>query len=79
MTDGKPTLLRMKDIVSRTGMSKPWIYAEMKNGRFPKSIPIGGASSTVVWIESEIEEWIREKILAARPDYAKTKRDEARH
>jgi predicted DNA-binding transcriptional regulator AlpA len=62
----QPNLLRMPGVQDRIGkLSKAWVYAMMKIERFPKSIPIG-SGTTVVWIEHEIDEWIRESIRVAR-------------
>nr|DAN79293.1 MAG TPA: putative transcriptional regulator [Caudoviricetes sp.] len=46
--------------MSRTGLKRANIYLRMKNGTFPKNISIG--AKNVVWLESEIMEWMQEKI-----------------
>lgn len=53
-------IIRMKEVTSRTGMSKSSIYDRINQGDFPKSVPLGGRS--VGWIESEVQEWITERI-----------------
>ena len=58
-------LLRRAAVIEKTGLSTVDIYAGMKAGTFPVSVPIG--VRTVGWVESEIEAWIKAKI-AARDD-----------
>ncbi|HGY2281758.1 TPA: AlpA family transcriptional regulator [Citrobacter braakii] len=53
-------LLRLKQVEGKTGLKRSQIYLYMKNGMFPRSIKIGLAS--VAWLESEIDEWIDQKL-----------------
>lgn len=53
-------LLRLKQLMDKTGLKRSQIYAYMAQGNFPKSIKIG--PSSVAWLESEIEEWINSRI-----------------
>ena len=61
-TQQKPpeTILRLKAVKSRTGLSRSTIYLAVKNDLFPKPINIGIRS--VGWIESEISAWILARI-----------------
>ncbi|EJX0633941.1 AlpA family transcriptional regulator [Salmonella enterica] len=52
--------LRLTQVMDKTGLKRSQVYAYMKTGDFPKSIKIG--PSSVAWLESEIEEWIKAKI-----------------
>lgn len=49
-------LLRLPQVKSITGLSKSTIYARMSEGNFPKQISIG--PRLVVWLESDIQQWI---------------------
>lgn len=49
-------LLGIKDVVSRTTLSRSTIYNKMKAGTFPRSRRISNQS--IAWLESEIDEWI---------------------
>ncbi|RVL05658.1 helix-turn-helix transcriptional regulator [Sinorhizobium meliloti] len=40
--------------------SRMHIYRLMKAGKFPKSVPVG--SSSIAWLESEIDAWIMERV-----------------
>lgn len=50
--------LRVNDLKTKLGMSKSTIYRMIETQQFPKpyKTPGGGLS---VWIESEVEEWMR--------------------
>ncbi|MBA8306120.1 putative transcriptional regulator [Klebsiella michiganensis] len=53
-------LLRLHQVLDKTGLKRSQVYTYMKKDDFPKSIKIGPAS--VAWLESEIDEWINAKI-----------------
>ena len=57
-------LLRLPQVKSATGLSKSTIYARIAEGAFPKQIPLG--PRLVVWVESDIQNWIAEQVSAAR-------------
>jgi prophage regulatory protein len=57
-------LLRLPEVKNLTGLSKSSIYARIAEDSFPRQIPLG--SRTVVWLESDIQNWISEQISAAR-------------
>jgi prophage regulatory protein len=56
-------LLRLPQVKQTTGLSKSTIYARIAEGTFPKQIPIG--PRLVVWVESDIQNWIAEQVAAA--------------
>jgi prophage regulatory protein len=56
--------LQFKEVQAKTKRSRSSIYIGMKNGTFPKSIPIGGRS--VVWIESDIIAWQNNLVAASK-------------
>lgn len=64
MSVRQPKLLRLSEVKDITGLSKSTIYARITEGTFPKQVPIG--PRLVVWIESDIQEWISQQIQAAR-------------
>jgi prophage regulatory protein len=53
-------LIRLRAVVDKTGSNTTDIYAGMKAGTFPKSVPIG--TRTVGWVESEVDKWIADRI-----------------
>ncbi|MDB1122234.1 AlpA family transcriptional regulator [Vibrio algarum] len=52
--------IRLKEVISKTGLSRSTIYSLIKEGRFPPNVPIG--SRSVAWVESEVEEWLEESV-----------------
>lgn len=57
-------LLRLPQVKSITGLSKSSIYARIAEGTFPKQIPLG--PRLVVWVDSDIQNWITQQVSAAR-------------
>jgi prophage regulatory protein len=57
-------LLRLPQVKASTGLSKSSIYARISEGTFPKQISLG--PRLVVWVESDIQNWIAEQVSAAR-------------
>ena len=57
-------ILRLKDVIAMTGLSRSTIYLRMEQGKFPEKINLG--SRAVEWISSEIKEWIEERIKESR-------------
>lgn len=63
----KQTLIKLPEVMRRTGCGKAWIYRLIQQKRFPTSVKIG--SRSIAFIESEIDEWINARI--AERDQAK--------
>ena len=57
-------LLRLQQVINRTGLGRSSIYSMASKGEFPKPIKIGLRSSA--WLENEVRDWIRERILESR-------------
>ena len=57
-------LIKRIEVESRTGLGRSSMYEQIKEEQFPKPIKIGQRS--VAWIESEIDDWIKEKINSQR-------------
>ena len=59
-------LIRLPEVLSRTGYGRTTIYRKMEDGSFPRSVKLGGPpvdpeafdSRAVAWIENEVEQWI---------------------
>jgi prophage regulatory protein len=64
MSKFQQQLLRLPQVKATTGLSKSTIYARIAEGTFPKQIPLG--PRLVVWVESDIQNWISEQVSAAR-------------
>jgi prophage regulatory protein len=57
-------LLRLPDVMHRTGLSRSTIYALAGQAAFPKPIHVGPRACA--WIEQEILNWIEQRIAASR-------------
>lgn len=57
-------LIRMPEVIKRTGIGRSAIYAAIAKGKFPPPVKIGERASA--WVEDEISEWIEERISASR-------------
>lgn len=55
-------LIRLPKVLEKTGFSEPWIYRLMSQKRFPRPTKLGRRA--VAWVESEVDEWIAERIAA---------------
>ena len=64
MSNLSDKLIRLPAVKATTGLSKSTIYARIAEGTFPKQISIG--PRLVVWVESDIQNWIAEQVSAAR-------------
>lgn len=61
-------LLRMPEIMRRTGYCKAWIYRLISQGKFPRPIKIG--SRAIAFVESEVDDWINQRIEESRKEVA---------
>ncbi len=64
MINSRRKFLRLPAVKASTGLSKSSIYARIAEGTFPKQIPLG--PRLVVWVESDIQNWIAEQVSAVR-------------
>ena len=59
-------LIRLPEVMNRTGYGRTSIYRKMEDGSFPRSVKLGGPledpnafdSRAVAWIEHEVDQWI---------------------
>ena len=58
------SILRLPQVMARTGLSRSTIYLRISKGQFPRPISLGGRA--VGWIEEEINSWLDEQIKASR-------------
>ena len=63
-------LIRLPEVLSRTGYGRTTIYRKMEDGSFPRSVKLDGPpkdpeafdSRAVAWIENEVDQWIESRI-----------------
>ena len=54
-------VIRLIEVINKTGLKKTTIYKLIKGKSFPEAIALG--ERAVGWLESEIEAWIKDRIL----------------
>jgi prophage regulatory protein len=59
MEQSPSRILREPEVRHRTGLSGPTIWRKEAEGAFPRRVKLGPRS--VGWLESEIEEWVRDR------------------
>ena len=57
-------ILRLPQVEQRTGLSRSTLYQYMKDGYFPKPVPLGPRA--VGWLESDVSDWIATRVRIAR-------------
>ena len=62
------TILRIPDVIARTGLPRSSIYLKISLGEFPKPVSLGARA--VGWISEEVDAWIDDRIRASRSDVA---------
>lgn len=68
MTTTNQSLIRLPEVLKRTGFGKAWIYCLISEGRFPAPVKIGVRA--VAFVESEVDEWIQSVIETSRSNVA---------
>ncbi len=58
------TILRLPTVKARTGLSRSTIYLRIAEGSFPSPVSLGDRA--VGWIESEVNDWLTERIETSR-------------
>ena len=61
-------LIRRKEVQDKTGIGASSIYAMMKKGEFPQCLNL--SERRVAWIESDIDQWIAERIASHKATIA---------
>ena len=56
-------LIRINNVMNKTGLAKSTIWWMVSKGKFPKQIKLSPRVS--VWKESDIDDWIEEQLLKA--------------
>jgi prophage regulatory protein len=54
----EPRLIRLPEVIRRTGMSKSTIYARIAQNDFPKQKVL--SPRLVVWLEADVTKWIEQ-------------------
>ena len=63
-TQAPGRFLRLPEVMARTGLSRSTIYVRLEQGLFPRPVSLGGRA--VGWIDSEIDEWMNNRVAESR-------------
>ena len=58
------TILRIEEVLHRTGLKRTMLYDLIAKEQFPKQVSLGARA--VGWYESEVDEWVRNRNSANR-------------
>ena len=66
----KTRLIRLNEVLSRTGYGRTSIYRKMEDGTFPRSLKLGAPPTdpckfdcrAIAWIEDEVDQWAESRI-----------------
>jgi prophage regulatory protein len=58
------SILRLPQVVAKTGLSRSTLYVLQKHNEFPKAIQLGGRA--VGWLNSEVSQWLAERAAARK-------------
>ena len=69
-TNTKPRLIRLPEVLRRTGYGRTSIYRKMSEGTFPKCLKLGSPYKdptkfdcrAIAWIEDEVDQWVISRI-----------------
>ncbi len=62
--ENQARLIRLPEVMKKTGFGKAWIYRLISKGCFPQPVKIG--LRAVAFVESEVDNWIHETISSSR-------------
>lgn len=57
ISTGPSSILRIKAVMERTGLTRPTLYRKVAEGTFPRQIHI--STNCIGWRESDVNEWLR--------------------
>lgn len=63
-----PQLVSLNAVCAMTSLSRTAINLRRAAGTFPRPVPLDGRR--IAFVRAEVEQWIRDRIAAARPSEA---------
>ncbi|EGQ8673201.1 AlpA family phage regulatory protein [Vibrio cholerae] len=66
MSKSNIRLIRFREVLAMTGLSRSSMYRFIEENQFPTQVQLGGRA--VAWVESEVQEWIAQRITNRRVD-----------
>lgn len=65
-----PAMLKLPEVIRRTGLSRSTIYVRMNEGQFPQQVKLGVRAAA--WLESEVSDYITSCVATHRQQPSKT-------
>lgn len=62
MSNNNIRLIRFREVLALTGLSRSSMYRFIEENDFPAQVQLGGRA--VAWVESEVQDWIRKRVLS---------------
>ncbi len=53
-------LIRFREVLTMTGLSRSSLYRFIDENQFPPQVQLGGRA--VAWVEGEVQDWIKMRI-----------------
>ncbi|HDZ9156520.1 TPA: AlpA family transcriptional regulator [Vibrio cholerae] len=66
MSKSNIRLIRFREVLAMTGLSRSSMYRFIEENQFSTQVQLGGRA--VAWVESEVQEWIAQRITNRRVD-----------
>lgn len=60
------TILRIRRVQEKTGLSRSSIYEKLSANEFPRQVQLGAGARSIGFVESEIDKWLEDQIVASR-------------
>jgi prophage regulatory protein len=55
-------LIRLKEVLAMTGLSRSGVYRSIEKQQFPKQVSLGDRA--VAWVESEVQAWVIDRVVS---------------
>ena len=65
MVSDELSLIRLPEVLRRTGLSRTQTYSLSQQAKFPNHISLTGGRSSA-WVSSEVDAWVHSRIAASR-------------
>ncbi|EPU0490774.1 helix-turn-helix transcriptional regulator [Vibrio cholerae] len=66
MPENNIRLIRFREVLTMTGLSRSSLYRFIEENQFPLQVQLGDRA--VAWVEGEVQEWIAQRITNRRVD-----------
>ncbi|WP_417706509.1 helix-turn-helix transcriptional regulator [Rheinheimera aquimaris] len=62
MNKSTSRLIRIREVISLTGLSKSYLYQLSNSGHFPKPVKLVEGGTASAWLLSEVNDWIESRV-----------------